>query len=214
MALPIVSGTESNTPIGGTQLDAAPLRQAALQPGRLAAAIGQDVGGFFQDVSDKIQANRNFRTVANADLAMRKSKDEFTANLAKMPDETTWLPAWQEQAKAIRDQTLNDPNVGPDVKRLLGQKLDVWEAATTAQIRTQAIRKSVKDTREDAIADSTYAAHQGDIDGAKNILDAAVAHYAMSLGGRQKDWHPVSFHCRAGPSGHGYCLESHSGARP
>lgn len=180
MALPIVSGSEVSTPVGGTRIDSGAFREAALAPGRLAQAVGQDVGGVFDEVSQKIQANRNASMVFKADLGMRKSKDEFTAQLAKMPDPGTWLPAWKQQVDQQRDAVLNNPHAGPDVKRVLNQKFDVWEAATTSEIRTQALRKGVADSREDAIADSTYAAHQGDIEGAKNILNAAVSHYALS----------------------------------
>lgn len=183
MPLPIVSGSEQiSTPIGGAKidrLDSNAFRKAALAPGRLAEAIGQDVGGVFDEVSQKIQANRNARQVFQADLAMRKTKDNFTAQLAKMPDEGTWLPAWKQQVDQQRETIQNNPHVGPDVRRVLDQKFDIWEAATTSEIRTQALRKGVADTREDAIADSTYAAHQGDIEGAQNILKAAVSHYAM-----------------------------------
>lgn len=178
--LPIVSGSEVSTPVGGTKIDSGAFREAALAPGRLAQAVGQDVGGVFDEVSQKIQANRNASMVFKADLGMRKSKDEFTAQLAKMPDPGTWLPAWKQQVDQQRDAVLNNPHAGPDVKRVLNQKFDVWEAATTSEIRTQALRKGVADSREDAIADSTYAAHQGDIEGAKNILNAAVSHYALS----------------------------------
>lgn len=186
MALPIVSGSEVSTPSSGVRMDSSAFRNAALAPGRVAQTVGQDVGGLFQDVSQNIQANRNARTVFDADLAMRKTKDDFTANLAKMPDEGTWLPAYKQQVDQLRDQTLSGPNVGPDVKRVLSQKFDMWEGVTSAEIRQAALLKGATETRESAIADSTYAAHQGDIEGAKNILNAAVAHYAMTPGDVKK----------------------------
>lgn len=180
MPLPIVSGSEVQTPVGGTKLDSGAFREAALQPGRLGAAIGQEVGGLFQDISQKVQANRNARQVFDADLTMRKAKDDFTAKLVEMPDEGTWLPAWKSQVDQVRQGVIDNPQAGPDVKRMLSQKFDIWEAATTAEIRTAALQKGVKETRDSAVADSTYAAHQGDLEGAHHILDAAVAHYAMT----------------------------------
>lgn len=179
-ALPIVSGSEVTTQVGGTHMDSNAFRQAALAPGRIAAAVGQDVGGLFQDVSQKIQQNRNADQVFKADLAMRKTKDNFTAELAKMPDPGTWLPAWKQQVDQQRDAVMNSPHAGPEVKRQLGRMFNVWEAATTSEIRTQALRKSIADSKENAITDSTYAAHQGDIDGAQTILKAAVENHAMS----------------------------------
>ena len=180
MALPIVPGSEVSTPSSGVRMDSSAFRNAALAPGRVAAAIGQDVGNLFEDISQKVQANKNARMVFDADLAMRKTKDDFTADLAKMPDEGTWLPAYKERVDGLRQTVLDNPHAGPDVRRLLSQKFDVWEATTTSEIRTAALLKGAKETRESAIADATYAAHQGDLEGAHNTLNAAVAHYAMT----------------------------------
>jgi len=185
-ALPIVSGSEVNTPTSGVRMDSSAFRNAALAPGRIAAAIGQDVGGFFQEVSQKIQENQNARRVFDADLAMRKTKDDFTANLANMPDEGTWLPAYKAQVDSLRESTMASPHIGPDVRRILDQKFDVWEAATTSEVRTAALLKGAKETRESAIADATYAAHSGDIEGAMNTLNAAVENHAMTPGDVKK----------------------------
>lgn len=186
MPLGIVSGSEVNTPTSGVQINSSAFRNAALAPGRVAQGIGEDVGGLFQDVSQKIQSNQNARRVFDADLAMRKTKDDFTANLAKMPDEGTWLPAYKQQVDTLREQTMESPHLGPEVRRQLSMKFDVWEAATTAEIRTAALLKGVKETRKSAIADATYAAHSGDIEGAMNTLNAAVEHHAMTPGDVKK----------------------------
>jgi hypothetical protein len=177
-----------DTPSSGVKIDGGALRQAALAPGKLAAGISDSVGGLFADVGLKIQANRNARTIFQADLAMRQTKDDFTAQLHKMPDETTWLPAYKAKVTTLRDNLLSGPNVGPDVKRVLTQKLDSWEQATTSEVKTAALLKGIKETREDAITASTYAANQGDIEGAQNTLKAAVANYAMT----QEDANKIS----------------------
>lgn len=176
MPLPIVQGSEVATPSSGVQMDSSAFRNAALAPGKVAAAIGQDVGGLFQDVSNKIQDARNARTIFQADLAMRKTKDDFTADLVTMPDETTWLDAYKQRVDQTREAILQGPNVGPDVKKALNNKFDIWEASTTSEIRGAALLKGVNEGRKDAIADSTYAAHGGDVDGARNIMQAAVEH--------------------------------------
>lgn len=180
MPLPIVSGSEVSTPSSGNKIDGSAFRQAALAPGRLAQSIGENVGGLFEEVSQKIQANRNAQQVFKADLSMRQTKDDFTAQLVKMPDPGTWLPAWKQQVDQKRQQILNDPHAGPEVKRHLNQMFDTWEQATTSEIKIQALRQGVANTYKDAVADSTYAAHQGDIEGAQNILKAAVENHAMS----------------------------------
>lgn len=186
MPLPIVSGSEVATPSSAVKMDSGAFRSAALAPGRVAQAIGQDVGGLFGDIAEKVQANRNARRVFDADLAMRKTKDDFTAKLVEMPDEGTWLPAWKQHTEQVRQQTLDSPHVGPALKKSLSQKFDVWDAATTAEIRTAALLKGATETRQAAVADSTYAAHQGDIEGATNALRVAVEHHAMSAAEAKK----------------------------
>lgn len=175
----IVPGSEVSTPVGGTQISAAPFREAALMQGRVGAAIGEGVGGLALDVSQKIQANRNARTTFDADIAMRTTKQDFTDQLHKMPDEGTWLPAWKEQTTALREKILSGPNVGPEMKSQLSMKLDNWDAATSSEIRTAALLKGVKETHDSAVAASTLAYQQGDIAGGDNILKAATSHYGM-----------------------------------
>lgn len=180
MAVPgIIQGSEVNTPVGGTQMDSTAFRNAALAPGKIGAAIGQEVSPLFDEVSQKIQANRNARTVFDADLAMRTAKEDFTANLHKMPDEGTWLPQWQETSQNVRDQVLSGPNVGPDVKRHLTMMLDNWQAGTSAEVRTAALVKGIDQTRKSALASSNMAYAQGDIAGGDNILKAATENYAF-----------------------------------
>jgi hypothetical protein len=181
--LGIVAGSEVDSPSAGVQLSAKPFRNAALAKGRLAQGGAAAVGGVFQDVADKIQENRNARQVFDADLAMRKTYDNFTAQMVNMPDEGTWLPAWKEQTQALRDQILDNPHLGPDVKNQLSMKMDGWEEATTAATNTAALLKGHTESRKSAIADATYAANQGHVDGpggANTIMDAAVANHAFS----------------------------------
>jgi hypothetical protein len=180
MPLPIVSGSLTQTPIGGVKMNPSSFRQAAMAPGRIASELGKDVSAVFGEVAQKLQANFNFQQTAKADLDMRKAKDDFTAQLVKMPDPGTWLPAWQEKTQGMRDQIINNPRNGPEVKQNLGRMFDIWEQSTTSEIKTQALRKQVADSKESAIADYTYAAHQGDQEGAINTLRAAVENHAMS----------------------------------
>lgn len=181
MAQPqIVQGSLVSTPSSGVKTDGGAFREAALASGRVGAAIGQSVGGLFADVSQKIQANKNAGTIFRADLAMRKAKDDFTAQLVTMPDPQTWVPAWNEKTRALRDSIMDGPGVGPDVKRHLGMMMDNWEQATTSETKIAALLKQNANTRQDAIEAATYAANQGDLEGAHNALKVAVDAYAMS----------------------------------
>lgn len=179
-ALPIVEGSMVQSNIGAVKINPDSFRRAALAPGQIAQELGQDVGGVLGEVSQKLQQNFNFQQMAKADLAMRKTKDDFTANLVKMPDPGTWLPAWNDQVKDMREQVVNDPKNGPDVKRNLGRMFDVWEQSTASEIKIQALRKQVADSKEIAIADSTLQAHQGFEDQALTTLRAGVQNHALS----------------------------------
>jgi hypothetical protein len=179
----IVEGSIVQSPQAGVQLNAKPFRNAALAKGKLAAGAADAVGGLFQDVADKIAQNRNARQVFDADLAMRKTYDNFNAQLVNMPDEGTWLPAWKEQTQKLRDQVMDNPHLAPDVKRQLDMKFDAWEEATTSATNTAALLKGHTESRKSALTDATYAANQGHVDGAggaNDIMAAAVANHAFS----------------------------------
>lgn len=177
-ALPIVQGSLTQTPIGGVKINPESFRQAALAPGRVAQEIGQDVGGLFEDVSQKLQANFNAQQVFKADIALRQAKDNFTAKLAENPDPGTWLPMWKEQVATQKEAILNDPKNGPSVKRQLSMMVGTWEQATTSEIKIQALRKQVSDTTATAKVAAELAAQGGDIEGANNIVKAAIENHA------------------------------------
>lgn len=179
----IVAGSEMvHTPASAGKIDGGDFRQAALAPGRVAGALDYTAGNFIRGVGEEFQKNRNTRFALDADLAMRKTKADFTANLAKMPDEGTWLPAWNEQVTNLRSSVLDNPHIGPDLQRQLSANFDVYQQATTAEIRTAAMLKSAKETRDSGIADATLAATQGDLAGATASVQAMVEARAMSPG--------------------------------
>ena len=169
MALSIVSGSEQlSTPSSTVPLNPEPLRQAALAPGKLAAAIGQDVGGLFQDVSQQVQDVRNTKKVFDADLKMRATKDQFMVDIVKDPnlasDPGTWVPEYQKRVKATEDSVLSQPDLAPVVKRHLNMMAAQWGAATTSEIRTHALNREVDDTKEAGFQVATAALSNGDGD--------------------------------------------------
>jgi len=156
------------TPVGGTKLDVGPLREAALAPGRFAAALGQDVGGLFQDLSQQIQETRNQKKVFDADIAMRTAKNNFVDELTKNPqlarDPGTWVPEWQKRSQEVSDKILSQDGLGPVLKNHLQQMSGVWTLDSTSEIRTQALRREVADTRKSGIAAANMAIQQGQPD--------------------------------------------------
>lgn len=146
---PIVPGSEVSTPIGGVQINGASFREAALAPGKLGEAIGQDVGSLFQGISQQIQEARNTRKVFDADMTMRDTKEQFLNDIQKDPelasDPGKWVPAIQQRVKDTQDKILSQPDLAPVVKRHLEQMAGVWGMSTTSEVRTQALRREQTD---------------------------------------------------------------------
>jgi hypothetical protein len=181
--LGIVPGSEVQYQPAGARVDAAPFRNAALAKGRMLQGGADAVAGVMGDVADKVMQNRNARQVFDADLAMRKTYDDFNSNLVNMPDEGTWLPAWKDTVAQLRDQVLANPHLSPDVQRQLSMKFDGWEEATTSATNIAALLKGHTESRKSALNDAIYAANQGHVDGpggANDIMAAAVANHAYS----------------------------------
>lgn len=175
----IVSGSEVATPNATPTLDAGPFRAAALAQGQIGQAIGNDVGDFFGQVSQKFQEVKNTRTILDADLAMRKTADDYRDSLKTNPDESTWLPGWKDQSDQVRDNILSGPNVGPDVRRHLTGMLDTWQQANTSEFKTAAQLQTINKAKEAGTAAYTYAAAQGDEVGAKAAIDSLVNSHAI-----------------------------------
>ncbi len=179
---PIVPGSEVSTPASGVQINGAAFREAALAPGRLGEAIGQDVGGLFQGLSQQIQETRNARKVFDADMAMRTTKENFLNDIAKDPklasDPNTWVPEIQSRVKQTQDSILSQPNLAPVVKRHLAQVTGVWGMSTTSEVRMQALRKEQADNYQAGIAVATKAL-QDDTDGS-GLATATAAYKSLN----------------------------------
>ena len=180
MPLPVVSGSFVETPSSGVKINGAAFRNAALAPGQVAGAAGQDVGGFFSDVAQKFQDNQNARIVFENDTKLRKASEENRLWQAQNPDEHTWIPHFQELSGELKEQVLNDPNAGPDVKRQLNQMFTRWETANAGEVKLAAQLKSLNRTQQAADTAAKEAALGGDLKGVKDIYDSAVENHAYS----------------------------------
>ena len=83
--LPIVSGSEVSTPMSTVKLDPSAFREAALMKGKVAGALGDNIGGFFQQVSDNVQEARNAKHIFDAHLTLNKTKDQFLSDIQTNP---------------------------------------------------------------------------------------------------------------------------------
>lgn len=180
MALGIVSGSEVSTPSsGGGKLDVGPLREAALAPGRMAAAIGQDVGGVFQDLTNQIMQVRNQKKVFDADHLMQTTAMQFADDVAKDPtlakDPGTWTPAWQQRAQAVEEQIMNQSDLGPAVKRHLSQMVGYWQLDQLREVKNNALKREVADATDAGIMTYNDYLHNVDAEHPENSIAKAVA---------------------------------------
>ena len=167
--LPIISGSEISTPMSGTKIDYSSFRDAALAPGRLGAAIGEDVGGVFQDISNKIQSARNAKTVFDTDLAQQATHDQMLHDIATDPNlrdnPQTWLPAYQERIDNLKNQTMAQP-MGPLVKQHISQMFDNWALSTKTTMQFKALDREAADFKNsgDAAAAKVFDSGLSDED--------------------------------------------------
>lgn len=163
--LPIVSGSEVSTPMSTVKLDPAAFRQAALMKGKVAGALGDNIGGFFQQVSDNVQEARNARHVFDAHLTLNKTKDQFLSDIQTNPqlasDPKTWLPEYKQRMEQARQQIMDKDGLGPKVKRNLDMMTQNFAQQSTAEINTAALLRETADNKEAGILTATYAAQNG-----------------------------------------------------
>ncbi len=149
--VPIISGTEVSTPNSGTKMNYSAFRDAALAPGRVGEAIGQNVGGVLEDISQKIQSARNAKTIFDTDLAQQATHDKMLQDIATDPalrdDPKTWLPAYQERINTLKDQTMAQP-MGPLVKQHVSQMFDNWALSTKTTMQYKALEREAADFKE------------------------------------------------------------------
>ena len=160
--LPIVSGSEVSTPMSTVKLDPSAFREAALMKGKVAGALGDNIGGFFQQVSDNVQEMRNAKHIFDAHLTLNKTKDQFLSDIHTNPqlasDPKTWLPEYKQRMDQARQQIMDKHGLGPKVKRHLDMMTQNFQQDSTAKINTAALLRETADNKEAGILTATYAA--------------------------------------------------------
>ena len=163
--LPIVSGSEVSTPMSTVKLDPSAFREAALMKGKVAGALGDNIGGFFQQVSDNVQEARNAKYIFDADLTLNKTKDQFLSDIQTNPqlasDPKTWLPEYKQRMDQARQQIMDKHGLGPKVKRHLDMMTQNFQQDSTAEINTAALLRETADNVEAGNLTALYAAQNG-----------------------------------------------------
>jgi len=143
------------------KLDPSAFREAALMKGKVAGALGDNIGGFFQQVSDNVQEARNAKHIFDAHLTLNKTKDQFLSDIQTNPqlasDPKTWLPEYKQRMDQARQQIMDKDGLGPKVKRHLDMMTQNFQQDSTAEINTAALLRETADAAEAGKLTATYA---------------------------------------------------------
>jgi len=150
------------------KLDPSAFREAALMKGKVAGALGDNIGGFFQQVSDNVQEARNAKHIFDAHLTLNKTKDQFLSDIQTNPqlasDPKTWLPEYKQRMDQARQQIMDKDGLGPKVKRHLDMMTQNFQQDSTAEINTAALLRETADNAEAGKLTATYAIQNDDED--------------------------------------------------
>lgn len=179
MALPIVQGSEVQTPTSGVKIDAGPFREAAMASGKLLAGAGATASDLFSQVGQKIKENRQADAVFKADIAMTRNMDDFRAKLKDMPDSNDWENQHEQMVQITKNQVLSDPNIDNETRKLLTNKLELWNVKTGSEVKMGQLLQQASNTKLHALTTAQSYANKGDLTSAEAALQYAVDNHAL-----------------------------------
>jgi len=160
MALEIVPGTEVQTQATGVRIDPRAFREAAMAPGRLVSALGQDAAGVFQQVSDSMTKVATTKHVFDFTNMLVTAKTDFDGNLITIQDGKQFKPEFDKYAQDKINAYFKDhPDMSPFDRRLLMQKGDAWKNQLSSEYNTRGLIKFSNDTIESGIKSSVKLAN-------------------------------------------------------
>ena len=160
MALEIVPGTEVQTQATGVKIDPRAFREAAMAPGRLVSAIGQDAAGVFQQVSDSMTKVATTKHVFDFTNMLDTAKTDFDGKLITIQDGKQFKPEFDKYAQDKINAYFKDhPDMSPFDRRLLMQKGDAWKNQLSSEYNTRGLIKFSNDTIESGIKSSVKLAN-------------------------------------------------------
>jgi len=191
MALPIVQGSEVQTPTSGVKIDAGPFREAAIASGKLLAGAGATASDLFSQVGQKIKENRQADAVFKADIAMTRNMDDFRAKLKDMPDSNDWENQHEQMVQITKNQVLSDPNIDNETRKLLTNKLELWNVKTGSEVKMGQLLQQASNTKLHALTTAQSYANKGDLTSAEAALQYAVDNHALSKEQKESEFENI-----------------------
>lgn len=108
------------------------------------ASIGKamgDVANVAFDISEKARRANDVTKLTEASLAMNKAQADFATFQQEQPDESKWLPKWQELQSSLQSQ-FDAAELTPDARLQLSEQLSSWGTRGTIMVQANAFKKA------------------------------------------------------------------------
>lgn len=108
------------------------------------ASIGKAIGdasNVIFDISEKAKRANDVTKLTEASLAMNKAQMDFATFQQEQPDESKWLPKWQELQSSLQSQ-FDAAELTPDARLQLSERLSSWGTRGTIMVQANAFKKA------------------------------------------------------------------------
>ena len=108
------------------------------------ASIGKamgDVSNVISDISEKARRANDVTKLTEASLAMNQSQVDFATFQQENPDESKWLPKWQELQNGIKSR-FDQEALSPDARLQLADRFSSWGTRGTINVQAQAFKQA------------------------------------------------------------------------
>lgn len=108
------------------------------------ASIGKalgDASNVIFDISEKAKRANDVTKLTEASLAMNKAQMDFATFQQEQPDESKWLPKWQELQSSLQSQ-FDSAELTPDARLQLSERLSSWGTRGTIMVQANAFKKA------------------------------------------------------------------------
>jgi hypothetical protein len=143
--------------------------QTAQLPAVTNASIGKalgDVSSVAFDISEKAKRANDVTNLTNASLEMQKAQLEFATFQQNEPDESKWIPKWQELTTQIEGNVSKMP-LTPDARAQLTERFSRWSTNGTIAVQAEGFKQAgqrMDDSFKTAVVQKNYAAAEQNIE--------------------------------------------------
>lgn len=140
------------------------------------ASIGKavgDVSNVMMDISEKAKRVQDVTKLTEASLAMNQAQVDFATFQQENPDESKWLPKWQELQDSIKSR-FDQEELTPDARLQLSDRFSSWGTRGTIMVQANAFKQTgqrMEQSIENAVKSKDFGtARQGVKDAVQSRL--------------------------------------------